>query len=422
MAGATTALALDTLGSATNPALMAHVGHRIDLELQLFSPMREAQTGFLGGALAATGEPAFASRSKETLFFIPAFGYTRPLDDGRTVLGLSVYGNGGMNTNFALEHRDPFFSTVNQGIPCSSANTNLLGGCSDLGVDFAQLVFAPTVALELTERHSFGAAVLIGYQQFEARGLHAFQALSSEPNRVSNRGRDDAFGVGVRLGWLTKLTPGLSLGAAYSSKIYMDEFEEYRGLLAEQGSLDIPANASVGIAFTPRDRVDITVDVQWIGYSDVRSIGNAGPPLTGPSPFPDGAFSAATSSNALGRSGGLGFGWDDMVILKLGVQYQPNAQWVLRGGVSHGDQPIPSDQLAFNTIATAVPETHLTFGFSFRPDQHREWTLSYMHAFQNREQGAFPEAFCTQGSAPCPFRSEIEMNQNAISIAHSWEL
>ena len=70
--------------------------------------------------------------------------------------------------------------------------------------------------------------------------------FSKLPTDLTNRGWDWAPGIGVRVGWLGQLAPGFSVGAAWSSRVYMDEFEQYQGLIAD-GQLDIPENYSLGL-------------------------------------------------------------------------------------------------------------------------------------------------------------------------------
>ena len=49
----------------------------------------------------------------------------------------------------------------------------------------------------------------------------------------------------MRVDWLGDITPWLSLGAAYASRVYTREFEQYDGLLAN-GGLEIPENFPLG--------------------------------------------------------------------------------------------------------------------------------------------------------------------------------
>ena len=94
--GAGVALPQDSLAAATNPAGMAFVGSRFDFGLTLFRPIRS-------GAIAGSGFPGVdgsydASRTKN--FFVPELGYNHQLNS-KVSLGVSIFGNGGMNTAYA---------------------------------------------------------------------------------------------------------------------------------------------------------------------------------------------------------------------------------------------------------------------------------------------------------------------------------
>lgn len=109
----------------------------------------------------------------------------------------------------------------------------------------------PTVSYKLAERHSAGAALLLGYQRFKASGLQAiynapgFPAFTGDPGRVTKHGHDSVKGQGLGLGWPGQVAPGLSAGAAYSSRINRSRFDKYRGLFAGQGHFDtLPTGAA----------------------------------------------------------------------------------------------------------------------------------------------------------------------------------
>ena len=113
-------------------------------------------------------------------------------------LGVTVYGNGGMNTRYPG-------GRFNCG--AGPATANVLCGGGDLGVDLMQLIVAPTVAYKLNPAHSVGISPLLVYQQFKAYGLQAFDnppgfpPLSGGPGKVTNAGYDRSTGLGVRLGY-----------------------------------------------------------------------------------------------------------------------------------------------------------------------------------------------------------------------------
>ena len=400
MAGVGVALPKDATAAASNPAGMGMVGNSAVVGVELFSPAdRSADSGFLG-------QPRH-SESDRNLFLIPHFGYVTKLDN-KMSFGVSVFGNGGMNTQYN---------------PDTAGGVNLFGAADKLGVDLAQLLIAPTIAYKVNDKNTIGASVILGYQRFKAQGLQNFCSLkagavdaacsgfgaigtAAANAGLTNQGYDDAMGWGVRIGWIGEINDKVTLGATFASRVYMSEFDKYNQLFAEQGDFDIPANFAVGIAVKATPKLTVAFDIQEILYGDVNSIANTGPALTG-------AAIGAGSGN-LGTDNGLGFGWEDQTVYKLGVEYVRDAKWTYRAGINYGSSPIPDTELAFNIIAPAVVEKHLTLGFTYKQAKNAELTFAYMRAFDEEQTGAFPAAF---GGGT----TKLQMEQNAIEASYSWK-
>lgn len=392
IAGAATALSQDTYAAAVNPAGMAKAVGTNDVGILVFNPIREATTAFGSQESGADG------------FIIPSGGFVRKLNDKMT-WGMSVYANGGLNTDYEED---------------AGGGRNLFGFPGEgLGVDLAQLIFAPTITYELNKKHTIGASLLVGYQRFKARGLQGFAGLKGDGSTagtaagnegLTNQGYDDAWGFGLRVGWQGQLSNNVSVGAAYSTKVYMDEFSKYDKLFAEDGDFDIPANWSIGIAGKVSPTVTVSADIQRILYSGVKSISNTGPSLTG-----TGAAVFPAGSGVLGANNGLGFGWDDVTVFKIGAVYEHNANFTYRFGYAYNTEAFDDDELAFNVLAPAVIREHATAGFTYRPNgkDDQQVTFTFMHAFENSQSGAFPAAF---GGT----RTRLQMYQNAFDFQYTW--
>ncbi len=371
MGGAATAVTKDTFGGANNPATMVWVGNRYDVGVDAFSPDRSA--GNPGGTLSAQG-----NSSDNELFGIPEFGYNKMLND-KLSFGVTVYGNGGMNTDYP---------TV--------SGSNIFGGNSALGVDLTQLIIAPTLSYKVSNQTSIGISPLWGYQTFAASGLDGFAVISSSPANLTNNGKDDANGFGARVGVYTKVNDTVSVGAAYSTKIDMSKWDKYKGLFAEQGDFDVPENWNIGISFTPNNNVTVAFDYQKISYGGVRATANP-----------------STNTDSLGTDAGRGFGWSDIDVMKLGVEYKYNPNMILRAGYSHGDHPMGARDVTFNILAPAVIEDHITLGMTYNPDKNSEIVASYVHALNNAIVASPLAGFGFTGS------HKIEMSQNSIGLAYS---
>lgn len=383
MAGASTTNTDDTFFGANNPAAAAYAGNRMELGVDLFSPIRE--TTRTGGGLPGNAE------SDANYHLIPEFGYNRMVNS-QLALGVTVYGNGGMNTDYPSGQ-----------INCGAGPANMLCGAGALGVDLMQLIIAPTAAYKVAPNHSIGISPLLGYQKFAATGLQSFQGISSSAADVTNKGNDDAFGYGVRIGYLGKVSPTVTIGAAYSSKVDFEEFTKYKGLFAEQGDLDLPENYSLGISWQATPIVKLALDYQRINYSGVNAIGN-----------PSG--NSLTGTPGLGTNNGSGFGWEDMDIWKLGVEYKYSQNLLLRAGYSHADSPIDGSaagEATFNIIAPGVIEDHVTLGFTYTLASGDEVTMAYMHGFKNEVSGTNPFF----GGV-----DTTEMYQNSLGIQYSWKM
>jgi len=412
MAGASTAATNDAFGGANNPAQMVFVGDRIDFGVDAFSPQRSASRSGSDALFNIDG----SADSDSTLFAIPEFGYIK-LIDPKLALGITVYANGGMNTDYPGDQIPNASGCQGFYAAPPAGPFNLLCGTGRLGVDLSQLVVAPTVAYKLSDNHALGIAPLFGYQRFKAEGLQAFDnpGVSTSSGNVTNQGYDTASGWGARIGWLGKITDELTLGAAYSTKISMSKFEKYKGLFAEGGGFDMPENYNAGLAYKVTPAVTVAADYQRINYSKVKSVGNPSSLLLN---CP--AFGGLDASACLGGSNGAGFGWQDVNVWKLGVEYRHNDKLTLRGGYNHSDNPIKAADVTINILAPGVVQDHVTLGLTYTFQGGGELTAAYMHAFQNSVTGS--SFFRNNPGGLSAGNETIQMYENSLGIAYGWKM
>lgn len=371
MAGAGQALHLNTLASATNPATIAFV-KGYDVSLALFNPNREyTVTGNPSGYPGTFGLAPGNYESDTDYFVMPAMAGAWHVSKSFH-LGLAIYGNGGMNTDWP----NPVF------------------GQAPAGVNLMQAFIAPSFTWEFAEHQAIGVSPILGWQSFEAKGLGAFAMFSSNPAKLTNNGADTATGFGARIGYHGKFGEYLGVGASYQTKVDMGEFDDYAGLFAEQGDFDVPANWTVGIALFPARGWSVAVDVQQIFYSDVASVGNPMLPNMMQAP--------------LGADGGAGFGWEDVTVVKVGVQWEASPSWTLRAGFAHCNQPVQESEVLFNILAPGVIEDHLTFGATRLLSDKSALHVAITRGFSSSVAGPNPL------EAPGQQQIELKMDQ--------WEL
>ena len=380
MAGATTAMAQEALDADTNPAAGVFVGRGYSLSLALFSPDRQyTVNGNPSGYPGTFGLTPGTVSSKSNYFPMPAAGMNfRPNDVSAVTVNLTAHG--GMNTDY---------------------RTNTFYGSSHTGVDLAQMFLTTTYSHKITANQSLGISAVVVAQRFKASGLEAFAGFSADPDCLTGNGYKWSQGVGLKVGYLAQVLPNVTIGAAYSPEITMSKFGSYCGLFAQDGRFNVPGSASAGIAYRPADPLTLTLDYQRIYYGNVAAVGNTLLPNLMTSP--------------LGSDNGAGFGWKDINIYKVGMQWKASDAWTWRAGYSKTNQPIAPSQVLFNILAPGVVEQHVTFGFSKALDRRAgRFNAAVMYAPSHSVTGANPL------EAPGSQNIKLKMTEWEVEFGYSY--
>ncbi|HEC12214.1 MAG TPA: hypothetical protein ENI80_03040 [Acidiferrobacteraceae bacterium] len=387
MGGAGVALPQDAMTGAINPAGMVMVGNSTVVGITSFHPIREYTiTGTNGSFPPFVGGPV---QSDNEVFLIPNFAYNKMLDKNSSI-GVTVFGNGGMNSEYT--DADTTFGAGTFG--------GAGAGDPNAGIDYKQLFINTTYARKVSDTVSIGITGIINHSRFKADGLAAFGGFSVAPTKLSNNGVDSTWGFGGKIGILAKVNSQLSFGASYQTKI-SNKMDKYAGLFPKGGEFDIPATATIGLAFKPDSKSAVTFDIQQIWYSDVDAVGNPGGVLTS-------GCMAGVMANCLGGSASAGFGWDDMTAFKIGYQRKTNGGWTWRAGFATGSQPISPSEVTLNILAPGVVENHFTFGFGKDLSHGKQLNVAVMYAPSNSVSGP---------SMLNPAETiEIKMKQYAFSV------
>jgi long-chain fatty acid transport protein len=408
MAGAGMALPQDALSAFSNPAGLVRLDKRFDAELELFGPDRWYKANADFDPPPSPSVPPGKYKSDNDLFLTPGFGATLPLDESNSI-GIALAGQGGMNTEYDTATFANFAAPP--GTPQNPAGE--FTATEPTGVDLAQLALGITYARELPSfeglgitRQSIGITPIAAVQRFKAQGLQPFRALSVSPDSVTNNGYDYSYGGGVRVGWLASLLHDqLNVGVSYQSKLWMSDFDKYRGLFASGGDFDIPATVNAGLAFLLTPKLTIAADFRRIFYGDIKALSNPN----------DVRFDqiAINPEARLGGDEGLGFGWRDIDVYSIGIQYQPNETWTLRAGYSDGDVPWENVNTLFNVLAPATIEKHASLGGSYRLNRKSSINFSYTHAFTNTVEGTSTFTGSQTGY--------VRMQQDMLQIGYTHE-
>ncbi|MDT0635799.1 OmpP1/FadL family transporter [Spectribacter hydrogenooxidans] len=407
LAGAGTAGADDAFAGSINPALLADIDDRLDLDLSLLVPIGtlnvvnepdlEPVTGaglFQMNPTDQAGRRFGGNEGANKYFPIPGVAFARRIDE-HSAWGVAIYGNGGLNPKFTRGSGGFAQGDATNLLPVAERCEGIFGGGGNIGqpgvlglcgngssttlVNLTQLFVATTYARRFG-RLRVGVAPLFMVQRFDASGLGAFARFSQNPDRVTENGKDYSFGLGVRVGMAYEPTAWLRLGASYQTRTHATEFDKYRGLFARDGAFDVPSSFNVGIALTPAPRHRLLIDYQRINFSNVAALGNR----LRPNRFVNGCVrpvllgGPVDFDTCLGGDNAPGFGWRDVTIYKFGYEYRRgNVTWRL--GFSNNTQPVRNSDILLSTLAFAVNEYHYTAGLSWRFS--RSWGLDVALAY-----------------------------------------
>ena len=351
LGGAGAADSRDATAVSLNPAGLVHVGNEASAAVSWFSPHRSFE---------GSGQPGFTPtgtvESFQEEFFVPNLAANYRLAPGSIVdaIGFSVYGNGGMNTNY------PDF--VNPSCAGFGGGSGVFCG-GKAGVDLQQALVSIAFAKQLGPV-AVGVAPILARQRFKARGLQAFQ----QPN-VDN---DVSWGVGIRGGLEWTATPGLRFGVTAASRVYAQKLEGYEKLFAEGGDFDIPPSVQAGIAIDLSPQLTALFDYKHIWFGSVASIANPSTNIT---------FAK------FGADNGPGFGWQDVDVFKAGLEWRTNSSLTWRAGYAYASGALQSRDVQLNILAPATVKHHITAGLEYQLDKNWSVELAGLYAPESSISG-----------------------------------
>lgn len=150
----------------------------------------------------------------------------------------------------------------------------------------------------------------------------------------------------------------------------MSWFFCYDGLFVEGGEFDILVNYLLGVVWMLVDCLSVVFDYEWINYSGVQLVSNCSLVLY-----------------LFGVNNGFGFGWYDVKVWKLGVEYVIFDCWTWCVGLNYGSNFIQSVDVIFNIVVLGVVMDYFILGFIYMMCSGGELMVVYMYVFSKIVQG-----------------------------------
>ena len=143
------------------------------------------------------------------------------------------------------------------------------------GFGFERQLLAPGILHQLNDNQLLGVSAVFAYQSFGVANLGMRAYDGNLPSYLQTPTyspyEETGFGAGVRLAVRSEVAPGMAIDAGFQSRIDMEEFASYRGVYSQPADLDIPARASVGLAFQASNRSWLNLSVERVMYSAVNA-------------------------------------------------------------------------------------------------------------------------------------------------------
>jgi len=364
MAGVATATPLDASGALlwNSAAITALPGNSIQFGMEMFKPTIDLESSM---PVVGVGIVSDTTASDASVSPIPSFSMVYHLEDTDWTLGMNAVGVSGFGVNY----------------PASSTNPLLMAppnGFGSVYSSFQMLQLSPTIAYRVDENWSVGFAPNID-QASLAINPGCF-ASPDDPDGTPGNGDEiypsglnsaTSWGFGAQAGVFYQGDGDWDFGCSYKSKQSFSDFEfnstdangAYRKIALD---MDFPAIASVGVAYRGWDKLIVGLDARYIDYKNTAG-------------FEPSGFAADGSVT--------GFGWDSIMVVAIGAQYQVDDCWSLRAGYALNENPIADKDSTFNVPAPAIIQQHASLGLSYCVSNDWFLDIGYQHGFENSIEG-----------------------------------
>ncbi|MBI3567076.1 MAG: outer membrane protein transport protein [Gemmatimonadetes bacterium] len=361
-----------------NPAgLASFSGTHLEMGFELMKPERSVSSSY--------GNMSGSTMSVSAFTPIPAFGWSTELSDG-VVFGVAGLGIGGFGVDYAADPSNPMMMPRPYGFGSVYSN-------------FQLMKIAPALAWKASDKLRLGVALNVDWASLAVDPMPtAAPAVDPGPDGVPRTADDrayyssaahagTAFGFGAQIGMQYQMNDKFSVGASYTSPQFFGDFS-YNGVyedpyLASYNTprtfkfrMDAPAVYAAGLAYAPTTAVRTALDVKYMGYKSTKGFDQSG-------------YNSDGSVK--------GFGWNDILVVAAGLEYDASPEWTLRGGYNYSGNPIPDALSMYNIPAPAIVQHHATVGVGYKLRPGVEINVAAYKAFENSISG--PMQFPT-GAVP----------------------
>ncbi len=359
MGGAATAQPLDISGALQwNPAAISVFDNKIiNFDIGAFFSSPELSSSLPAGAMGP-GTPAVSGVTEDDrgVSPMPALAFVYGKEGSKHTFGVSAVGISGFGVTFPEEANNPLSPSFN---PTTNSNPinypQQARGFGHIESDYMLLQVGFAWAYEITDELSIGVQPTINYAALElAPNPIASPDFTPPAGAPGDKGypvsdKASAIGFGAQFGVFYNSPSGFKLGASYKTPQKFSDLDFENTYLDGSSApdvafnMDYPSILSFGLGYSTGD-FDLAVDYRFVDYENTNGFGEKGWNPTGSV---------------------KGFGWKNMNVISVGLQYKGIEKLPLRVGYTYSSNPIDSELAFFSIPATAIIENAFQFGTSY---------------------------------------------------------
>ena len=381
MGGAATAQPLDINGAILwNPAAISAFDNKIiSLSAGAFFSSPQLSSSIPAGML---GEemPGVSGTIEDELgtSILPAIAYVWGKPESKHTFGISAFGISGFGVDFPEEKNSPLagasFNPNESSSPISYPQA--ANGFGHIKSNYMLLQVSLTYAYKINDNLSFGLQPNFDYEALEmAPNPTTSPDFTGKGYPVTDKA--SAMGYGAQFGLFYDSHKLLKLGVSYKTKQYFSEYTFKNtyldGSSAPENSftMNYPAILSFGLGLSA-NKFDFAADFRLVDYENTEGFAEKGWVINGDKDSP--YFGYPTGAVK-------GFGWENMTILSLGLQYKLTENLPVRFGYTYNTNPINNELAFFSVSAPAVITNAAQIGFGYKAGK-LDFNLVYHKGFR----------------------------------------
>ena len=369
MGGAATAQPLDINGAILwNPAAISAFDDKIaSLSVGAFFASPELSSSLPANAMQP-GSPAVSGTTKDELgtSILPALAYVWSKPNSKHTFGVSAFGVSGFGVDFPVETNSPMagadFNPMENSNPINYPQ--MANGFGNVRSNYMLLQVSLTYAYNLSDKVSIGLQPNFNYESLELAPNPTTSPDMPPPygtGKLYPTAKGSAMGYGAQIGIFYDSHDMLKLGMSYKTKQHFSEYAFENtyldGTAAPENkfTMNYPSILSFGMGLSGK-KLDFAADVRFVNYENTEGFKESGWQINEDSTSP--AFGHPTGAVN-------GFGWRNMTMLSLGLQYKIMDNLPIRIGYTSNTNPIKNELAFYSVSAPAVVTQAAQIGLGY---------------------------------------------------------